>query len=61
MKSAAVIRHVAFEDLDAFAQPLIENGYRIDYLQAGVDDPAYVDPLEPKLLIVMGGPIGACD
>ncbi|WP_448189497.1 glutamine amidotransferase [Azospirillum sp. sgz301742] len=58
-RSALVIRHVHFEDLGAFAAPIEEQGFRITYLEAGVDDLKAVDPLAPDLLAVLGGPIGA--
>ena len=54
------VRHVAFEDLGSFAGPLERLGYRIDYLEAGVDD---LDDAvrSADLLVVLGGPIGAGD
>ncbi|HEY4075946.1 MAG TPA: glutamine amidotransferase [Rhizomicrobium sp.] len=55
------IRHVAFEDMGTFALPLIEAGYDIHYLDAGVDDLAAIDPAAPELMCVLGGPIGAYD
>jgi GMP synthase-like glutamine amidotransferase len=58
MKSVLAIRHVAFEDLDAFAPVLAERGYAIRYLEAGYDDLAALDPLADELLVVLGGPIG---
>ena len=59
VRRAVVIRHVAFEDLGSFAEPLVRHGYRIEYLEAGVDD---LGPAgEADLLIVLGGPIGAVD
>lgn len=58
MKSVLAIRHVAFEDLDAFAQALTERGYAIRYLEAGYDELAALDPLTDDLLVVLGGPIG---
>ena len=58
-RRAVVIRHVAFEDLGSFAEPLVRHGYGIEYLEAGVDD---LGPAgEADLLIVLGGPIGAVD
>lgn len=58
-RTALAIRHVHFEDLGAFAAPIEERGYRIRYMDAGVDDLAAVDALAPDLLAVLGGPIGA--
>ena len=57
MKIALVIRHLAFEDLGLF-QPVIESaGYQVRYLEAGMDDLTWIDPLHADLLIVLGGPI----
>ena len=58
MKSVLALRHVAFEDLDAFAPVLAERGFAIRYLEAGYDDLAALDPLADELLVVLGGPIG---
>src|ERR1700761_1791037 len=58
-KQLWAIRHVGFEDMGTFALPLIEAGYDIAYLDAGVDDLGAIDPLAPDLLCVLGGPIGA--
>ncbi|SFL11755.1 hypothetical protein [Methylobacterium pseudosasicola] len=38
MREAVVIRHVAFEDLAAFADPIEQAGYTIRYRDAGIDD-----------------------
>ncbi|WP_458095090.1 glutamine amidotransferase [Roseomonas sp. WA12] len=63
MRQALVIRHVQFEDLGAFAPALAAAGYGVHMLDAGVDDllSAMAEPASPDLLIVLGGPIGACD
>lgn len=58
MKSALVIRHVAFEDLGAFEPVLRERGYEIEYVEAGMQPLPVLDPLGPDLVIVLGGPIG---
>ncbi len=58
-RRAMVIRHVAFEDLGSFADPLARRGYRIEFLEAGVDDLGRADGAD--LLIVLGGPISAGD
>ena len=56
---AVIIRHVAFEDLGSFAEPLAEGGWRIEYIEAGLDG---FDPAEDAdLLVVLGGPISAGD
>lgn len=61
MKRAVVIRHVPFEDLGSFAEPLGTQGYGIDFLEAGRDNLDDTRPREADLLIVLGGPIGAND
>src|SRR5262245_23163741 len=57
--SAAVIRHVAFEDLGSAAGVLERNGYRPAYLEAGLDPLDVAVTRDADLLIVLGGPIGA--
>ena len=54
-KTACVFRHLAFEDLGAFATVLSEAGYAIAYAEMGEDAPDG----DGDLLIVLGGPIGA--
>ncbi len=58
-RRAAVIRHIAFEDLGSFARPLSERGWHIQYLDAGVDP--LEEAADADLLVVLGGPIGAGD
>ena len=60
-RSALVFRHIAFEDLGSFAEPLDAAGYRIDYSDPSVESLAGIDPSAADLLIVLGGPIGAND
>lgn len=59
MKTVVAIRHVAFEDLGSFASILAQRGWELGYLEAGVDRLEHLDPSEPDLLVVLGGPIGA--
>jgi GMP synthase (glutamine-hydrolysing) len=59
MRNALVIRHVAFEDLGTLAPALGRQGYRIRYVEPGALGGVAV--LQPRLLLVLGGPIGACD
>jgi GMP synthase (glutamine-hydrolysing) len=53
------IRHVHFEDLGCLELVLGERGHLVRYLDVGrgrIDAP---NPLDPSVLIVLGGPIGA--
>lgn len=59
MKTVLAIRHVAFEDLGIFAEVLEAADYAIAYLDIGGGVPEALDPLEPDLAVVLGGPIGA--
>lgn len=52
------IRHVGFEDLGLLEPLLTDRGYRIKYLDAGVEPFTVEAVLSPKLLVVLGGPIG---
>jgi GMP synthase (glutamine-hydrolysing) len=58
-KTLLAFRHVAFEDLGAFEAPLARAGYRIRYLEMGVD--ALAGVAQPDLLAILGGPIGATE
>ena len=60
MKSATVIRHIAFEDLGTLQIALERKGYAINYLEAGIDNLTDIAPSE-DMLIILGGPIGAYD
>jgi GMP synthase (glutamine-hydrolysing) len=58
MKTALVIRHVGFEDLGSLGISLAEDGYIVNYVEAGLNNLAEIDPLIPDILVVLGGPIG---
>ena len=58
MKSAIAIRHVGFEDLGAFAAPLREAGYAIEYRDIGAQDLDAPEIAAADLVVVLGGPIG---
>jgi GMP synthase (glutamine-hydrolysing) len=58
-RSALVFRHITFEDLGSFAEPLEAAGYHVTYLDPSVESLAGIDPNAADLLIVLGGPIGA--
>ncbi len=55
-KTAAVIRHIRFEDLGSFAGPLARGGYEVHYHDIGRC--SLPDPIAPDLLIVLGAPVG---
>jgi len=61
MESCVAIRHVAFEDLGSLEPCLRRAGFHIRYVEAGWDDLAALDAVNPDLLVVLGGPIGAYD
>jgi GMP synthase (glutamine-hydrolysing) len=61
MRTALVIRHVHFEDLGAFANPLAAAGYRVRYLDAGLVELRPEEAGVVDLLVVLGGPVGAYD
>jgi GMP synthase (glutamine-hydrolysing) len=57
-KTAIAIRHIHFEDLGTFETVLSRAGYQLHYNDVGLADLAALDPLEPDLLVVLGGPVG---
>jgi len=61
LKHAVAIRHVFFEDLGSLGDVLRQRGFRITYMDAGLDELIDVEALRPDLLVVLGGPIGAND
>lgn len=58
LKTAAVIRHIQFEDLGTFEAVLTAFGYRIHYYDIGVNELQTLDPELPDLMVVLGGPVG---
>lgn len=54
-----VVRHVMYEDLGIWEPELLAHGYRVEYLDAGVDDLSAL--ADAPLAIVLGGPIGVGD
>lgn len=61
MTQILAIRHVAFEDLGLLEPMLKKRGHAVRTIDAGIDNIKKVDPEEPELLVVLGGPIGAND
>ncbi|MFP6561920.1 glutamine amidotransferase [Paraburkholderia sp. B3] len=60
-RTAWVLRHVHFEDLGSLADVLTESGYAIRYFEAGIEALPDEAATVPDLLVVLGGPIGACE
>src|SRR5215472_5185786 len=61
MKALLAVRHVPFEDLDAYAEVLAQAGYSIRYADAATADFAALGKQAWDLLVVLGGPIGVND
>ena len=60
-KTAIAIRHVAFEDLGVLHPVLQSAGYLVQYREAGIEELASSTEIKADLLVVLGGPIGACE
>lgn len=61
MKTVLAVRHLAFEDLGLLEPLVVDRGHTVGYLDAGVDPIGAESLLEPDLVVVLGGPIGAGD
>ncbi len=59
MRSAVAITHVPIEDPGSLSEVLRERGFAIQMLDACSADRQALEDLNPDLLVVMGGPIGA--
>ncbi|MFV0253207.1 MAG: glutamine amidotransferase [Beutenbergiaceae bacterium] len=59
--TAIVLRHLLFEDLGLLHDLLNARGYRIRYLDAGIDDVSAQVLAEAELVVILGGPIGVYD
>jgi GMP synthase (glutamine-hydrolysing) len=58
LRTAAVIRHVHFEDLGTFEAVLTASGYRIHYYDIGMNELWTLNAAGPDLMVVLGGPVG---
>jgi GMP synthase (glutamine-hydrolysing) len=61
MKTARVLRHLAFEDLGIWEPTLAARGYAVAYCDVPRADLGGIDAEEDDLMIVLGAPIGAYD
>jgi GMP synthase (glutamine-hydrolysing) len=57
VKRALVVRHVPYEGLAGFAQPIEAAGYAIERVGAADDAFDDIDFIAPDLLVLMGGPM----
>ncbi|MFY9327476.1 MAG: glutamine amidotransferase, partial [Georgfuchsia sp.] len=57
-RHATVLRHIAFEDLDALEPILRSAGFEIEYIETAVHADFVRHAYDADLLIVLGGPIG---
>jgi GMP synthase (glutamine-hydrolysing) len=60
-REVLAIRHVHFEDLGSFEKVLGERGRPVRYLDVGFARIHAPNPVAASLLVVLGGPINACD
>ena len=61
-RTALALRHVAFEDLGAFAAVLSAAGFETRYCEIGTPEIGTpeigaLDPVAPDLVVVLGGPV----
>lgn len=61
MRECVAVRHLAFEDLGFFGTVLADERYAVRYVDAPLVEPEDIERLDPDLLIVLGGPLGAND
>jgi len=61
MPTCLTLRHLPFEGLDTMASMLVERGFEVRYLDVAKDPVDAAACAAADLLIVLGGPIGACD
>lgn len=61
IKNALIIKHIGEERLGVFNRVFDQENISMRYAEAAHDDLDAIDPLEPDLLMVMGGPIGVYD
>jgi GMP synthase (glutamine-hydrolysing) len=58
MKRALIVRHIPYEGVAGFRQPIEEAGYQFNRIDVSDRGFRTLDWSEPELLVVMGGPMG---
>ena len=61
MKKAIALRHIHFEDIGTLETVFSDHGYEVKYVNPSLGNLNSSDIQNADLLIVLGGPIGACD
>lgn len=60
-KTAVILRHVYHEDLGNLETVLLQQQYAIEYKEAATLVGTQFDPMQPDLLVVLGGPVSVYD
>ncbi|MCJ8157109.1 glutamine amidotransferase [Sphingomonas sp. LaA6.9] len=60
-KRALIVRHVPYEGIAGFRDPIESAGYQIERLDVANPDFHEADLVSPDLVILMGGPMGVYD
>ncbi|MEX3950351.1 glutamine amidotransferase [Paraburkholderia sp. EG287B] len=60
-REVLAVRHVYFEDLGSFERVLGDRGRPVRYVDVGFARVGALNPLSASLMVVLGGPINACD
>ena len=58
MKTCLALRHVGFEDLGLFAEPIRRRGYAVRYVDIPVEALETAAAVEADLVVALGGPVG---
>lgn len=61
MPTVLAVRHIACEDLGTLGHSLKARGFKLRYFDVGIDSFDHASPLDCELVVVLGGPISACD
>lgn len=60
-RSALIIRHVPYEGIAGYRDPVEQAGFVLDRIDVSDPEFACVDLVKPDLVILMGGPMGVYD
>lgn len=58
LRTTIAVRHIQFENLGVFEAALSGASYKLHYYDVDATGFSRLDPLEPDLLVVLGGPVG---